>query len=149
MPDLKHAFLIASREYLENVRTRGFWLSLLMLPIILALLSIAPVLLSDTASQSGYAVIDQSGWLNREVQLKVLHEDLRTLLIAWRQNPPPDDLSDIDPDDGAGRDALVEGAAAGSVPSSSAAVMTADAHRPVIFPALGKAPRRFSRQTAV
>ena len=39
---------------------------------------------------------------------------------------------------------FVEGAAAGSVPSSSAAVITADAHRPVIFPALGKAPRRYS-----
>jgi hypothetical protein len=34
----------------------------------------------------------------------------------------------------------VDGAAAGSIPSSNATVITADAHRPVISLSLGKAP---------
>jgi ABC-2 type transport system permease protein len=80
--DRHHAALIAGREYLENVRTRGFWLSLLLLPVILAVLSTAPILLSDTASESGYAVIDRSGWLNSALQRRVLRDDLDIVVAA-------------------------------------------------------------------
>ncbi len=79
--DVRHALLIATREYLENVRTRGFWLSLLLLPLILAVLSIVPIMLADSASTSDYAVLDQSGWLDAELQKQVLHEDL-TLIVT-------------------------------------------------------------------
>ncbi|MCX7064088.1 MAG: hypothetical protein NT024_05875, partial [Proteobacteria bacterium] len=57
------ALLVASREYLENVRTRGFWFSILMMPFVLALVSSAPVLFSDAESAARYAVLDRSGWV--------------------------------------------------------------------------------------
>ncbi len=66
--DVRHALLIAAREYLENVRTRGFWLSLLLLPVVLAVLSIVPIMLADSVSTSDYAVLDHSGWVDPEVQ---------------------------------------------------------------------------------
>ena len=81
--DVRHALLIATREYLENVRTRGFWLSLLLLPLILAVLSIVPIMLADSAATSDYAVLDQSGWLDAELQKQVLREDL-TLIFTTR-----------------------------------------------------------------
>ncbi len=79
--DVRHALLIAAREYLENVRTRGFWLSLLLLPVVLAVLSIVPIMLADSVSTSDYAVLDHSGWVDPEVQKQVLQEDL-TLIVT-------------------------------------------------------------------
>ena len=98
--DVRHALLIAAREYLENVRTRGFWLSLLLLPVVLAVLSIVPIMLADSASTSEYAVLDQSGWVDPEVQKRVLHQDL-TLIVTTlaeqqqEQRPLPDALVDL------------------------------------------------------
>lgn len=119
--DVRHALLIAAREYLENVRTRGFWLSLLLLPIVLAVLSIVPIMLADSASTSDYAVLDYSGWVDPELQKQVLHEDV-TLIVTTlaersadqtaEQRPLPEpltDLADILADEGA-RAALVEAA---------------------------------------
>lgn len=117
--DVRHALLIATREYLENVRTRGFWLSLLLLPVILVVLSVVPIMLTDSASTSNYAVLDQSGWLDPEVQKLVLQEDL-TLIVTTlaersaEQKPqqrtlpePLAGLADLLADEGA-RVALVE-----------------------------------------
>jgi ABC-2 type transport system permease protein len=98
--DVRHALLIATREYLENVRTRGFWLSLLLLPIILAVLSIVPIMLADSASTSDYAVLDHSGWLDAELQKQVLHEDLTLIVttladLVSDQRPLPEPLADL------------------------------------------------------
>jgi ABC-2 type transport system permease protein len=98
--DVRHALLIATREYLENVRTRGFWLSLLLLPIILAVLSIVPIMLADSASTSDYAVLDHSGWLDAELQKQVLHEDLTLIVTTLAdllsdQRPLPEPLADL------------------------------------------------------
>jgi ABC-type Na+ efflux pump permease subunit len=32
---MKYAYLIAVREYLENVKTKGFWIGILLFPVIL------------------------------------------------------------------------------------------------------------------
>jgi len=98
--NVHHALLIAAREYLENVRTRGFWLSLLLLPVVLAVLSIVPIMLADNVSTSDYAVLDHSGWVNPEVQRQVLQEDL-TLIVATlaeqtaEQHPLPEALAEL------------------------------------------------------
>ena len=70
------ALLVATREYLENVRTRGFWVSILMMPFILIVVSIAPMLLSDAEGEARYAVIDQSGWVERAVAARIVHDDV-------------------------------------------------------------------------
>ena len=55
--------LVARREYMENVRTKGFWIGVLAFPLILALSVVVPVLLSETKQARTYAVIDHSGFV--------------------------------------------------------------------------------------
>ena len=75
-PDPAKALLVASREYLENVRTRGFWVSILMMPFILVVVSTAPMLLSDAESEARFAVLDRSGWVERAVAARIIHDDV-------------------------------------------------------------------------
>src|SRR5262245_6219425 len=76
------AWLVASREYLENVRTRGFWVSLLLMPLLLLVLIIAPVLLADVESTARFAVHDKSGWVQRAVAVQIARDDAATLIEA-------------------------------------------------------------------
>ena len=57
---MKRALLVAVREYIENVRTKGFWIGILMLPVILVMVGIVPVLVESTRSAKLYAVVDES-----------------------------------------------------------------------------------------
>jgi ABC-2 type transport system permease protein len=52
---------IARREYLAYVRTPGFWLSLLLLPVGLSLTAIAPLAMMRSAPVPNVAVVDFSG----------------------------------------------------------------------------------------
>ncbi len=70
------AFLVAQREYLENIRTKGFWIGILVFPIMLTLFIAVPALLERTRSSRRYAVVDQSGWLLREVDRRITAGDL-------------------------------------------------------------------------
>jgi len=74
------ALLIAQREYLENVKTRGFWLSILLMPIILALMSTVPILLSESTAEVKYTVIDNSAWVLEAVQKNILKQDVQSVL---------------------------------------------------------------------
>jgi ABC-type Na+ efflux pump permease subunit len=76
------AFLVAQREYLENIRTKGFWIGILVFPIMLTLFIAVPTLLERTKSARQYAVIDQSGWLLREVDRRVTARDLTRVFAA-------------------------------------------------------------------
>jgi ABC-2 type transport system permease protein len=92
------AFLVATREYLENVRTRGFWVSILMMPFILIVVSVAPMLLSDAEGEARYAVIDQSGWVERAVAARIVHDDVAILVATLAHRPPnerPEGLTDL------------------------------------------------------
>ncbi len=82
--DPAKALLVASREYLENVRTRGFWISILMMPIILVVVSTAPMLLSDAESKARFAVLDRSGWVERKVAARIIHDDVAILVAGTR-----------------------------------------------------------------
>ncbi len=52
---------IAGREYLAYVRTPGFWLSILLLPVGLSVLALAPVLMARSTPLPALAVVDLSG----------------------------------------------------------------------------------------
>ncbi len=60
-------YLIARREWLENIRTKTFWIGMLAFPIILTLALVVPTLLEKSKSARTYTVIDRSGWLFEEV----------------------------------------------------------------------------------
>lgn len=52
--------LVAQREYLDNVRTKTFWLGILALPVLLAISIGAGVLLNKLKETRSYAVVDHS-----------------------------------------------------------------------------------------
>ena len=74
--------LVARREYMENVRTKGFWIGVLAFPLILALSVVVPILLIGTKQARTYAVIDHSGFVLKEVEKGILAEDLGIVLRA-------------------------------------------------------------------
>lgn len=76
--------LIAQREYLENVRTKGFWLGILMLPFLLLLVALVPLVVESTREAKHYLVIDQSGWLGEAVQQQIDRDDFAILLTQVR-----------------------------------------------------------------
>jgi ABC-2 type transport system permease protein len=97
-PDPAKALLVATREYLENVRTRGFWISILMMPFILVVVSAAPMLLRDAESEARFAVLDRSGWVERAVAARIIHDDVGLLvasLARMQPNERPEPLADL------------------------------------------------------
>jgi ABC-2 type transport system permease protein len=92
------ALLVATREYLENIRTRGFWISILMMPLILIIVSTAPMLLSGAEGEARFAVLDRSGWVERAVAARIIRDDV-TIAIAklarLPSNERPEGLEDI------------------------------------------------------
>ncbi|MCE2450549.1 MAG: ABC transporter permease [Candidatus Latescibacteria bacterium] len=77
---MRKVALVARREYMEHVRTKGFWIGVLAFPLILALSVVVPVLLSGTKQARTYAVIDHSGFVLEEVEKGILAEDLGIVL---------------------------------------------------------------------
>jgi ABC-2 type transport system permease protein len=57
---MRRTFLVAAREYRQVASTRGFWISLLALPVALAVTIISSVVFHPEAG-SAYMVIDQTG----------------------------------------------------------------------------------------
>ena len=72
--------LVARREYMDHIRTKGFWLGVLAFPLILALSVVVPILLSETKQARTYAVIDHSGFVLAEVEKGILAEDLGVVM---------------------------------------------------------------------
>ena len=59
---MKYSFLVALREYAENVKTRGFWIGILLFPILLAAGFQVPRLLEKYAKPTrNFCVVDPSG----------------------------------------------------------------------------------------
>ena len=55
---MRRVWLIAAREYLAYVRTPGFWLSILLLPIGASTLTLAPMLMRHATPPPALAVVD-------------------------------------------------------------------------------------------
>jgi len=66
---MRNAFLVASREYGENARTKGFWVNLLMFPVLLLVSIKVPEFLQEKAKPvRHYLLVDQSGQFEEAVQ---------------------------------------------------------------------------------
>lgn len=72
---MRNALLVAAREYADNARTKGFWISILMVPVILVgAVFVMRWLDSDATPTRNYVVIDQSGEYDGAIQRRM---DLR------------------------------------------------------------------------
>ena len=77
---IRHIGLIAGREVRENVRTKGFWISVFSVPVLLLIATALPALWRSSAPQLQFAVVDPSGWLGDAVRDRGLTRDLEQVL---------------------------------------------------------------------
>jgi ABC-type Na+ efflux pump permease subunit len=94
------AFLVARREYLENLRTQAFWIGIFIFPVLITMAIAVPIWLERTRSAQPYAVLDRSGWLAAAVEAKAAEADIARALRAaverqrrggpdWERLPEP------------------------------------------------------------
>jgi len=77
---MRKTFLVASREYFENVKTKGFWIGIMILPLLYGVMIAIPILLERAKPAQTYAVIDSSGWLLEAFEKKIEIADLSRVL---------------------------------------------------------------------
>jgi ABC-2 type transport system permease protein len=79
---MRNAFLVAAREYADNARTKGFWIGILMVPLILVgAVFVIGWLESDATPTRHYVVVDQSVAYDGAIQQRM---DLRYAAGAFR-----------------------------------------------------------------
>ena len=78
---MRKPLLVAQREIVESAKTKGFWIGLLLFPVIIILAVGAPVLLARAKSVRTYAVVDSSGWLAEAVERHAAIGDTRRILL--------------------------------------------------------------------
>ncbi|MBN2430936.1 MAG: ABC transporter permease [Acidobacteria bacterium] len=81
---MNKTFLVALREYMENIRTKTFWIGIISMPVILVIASIVPILLEKAKDVRKYAVIDESGWLLQAVEEKAAMRDMGKIFAETR-----------------------------------------------------------------
>jgi ABC-2 type transport system permease protein len=88
---MRKIVLVAQREYLANVRTKGFWFGILFFPVLLSAFIVVPMLLERTKGARQYAVVDRSGWLleaaDRAIAGGDMWEALGTSIERYRSEP--------------------------------------------------------------
>jgi ABC-2 type transport system permease protein len=113
---MRNALLIAAREYAENARTKGFWIGIMMVPVMLVLvIFVTRYLAEDATPIRHYVVVDQTEHYGPEIEkrmdlrfaVKVLRDfqgwvkknrlDAETAEVDF-ENMPPMDMEDFDPD---------------------------------------------------
>ncbi|MFQ5505405.1 MAG: ABC transporter permease [Planctomycetota bacterium] len=57
------SYLVARREYVENLRTKAFWIGIMAFPVLYAVIILVAVLLHKAKDVRKYVVLDESGWL--------------------------------------------------------------------------------------
>lgn len=65
---MRRPWLVAQREFLENVRTKGFWIGIFVLPLLLTLSVVMPAVLEKLRKPRPFAVVDHSGWVLETVR---------------------------------------------------------------------------------
>src|SRR4051812_701824 len=66
---MKYASLVAWREYSENAKTKGFWIGIFLVPLMLLCSIQIPILLEKKGTPTRYFVLlDQSGKLDAVVE---------------------------------------------------------------------------------
>ncbi len=71
---MRHALLIALREFFENAKTKGFWIGILMLPAMFAVVIAISVFLATSTPTRHFVLIDQSGELEDVVEAAITQD---------------------------------------------------------------------------
>lgn len=88
--------LVARREYLENVRTKTFWLGILAFPVLIALSLGAGIVLAKLKETKSYSVLDLSpDRIGERIERASRTVDTNALLKLMRSTGLPQRLQDI------------------------------------------------------
>ena len=85
--------LVAQREFMENVRTKGFWIGILVFPVLLTAGVTVPVLIERTRDARQFAVIDQSGWVLDAIAERIAQDTARFALVRGATSSDEDELN--------------------------------------------------------
>lgn len=75
--------LIAWREYMENVKTKGFWITIMIFPLIFAAMYFLQTALQNATPTRLYILIDQSGQYEQAVATAIEREHQRRILQVF------------------------------------------------------------------
>lgn len=80
-------YLVAEREYTENLRTKAFWIGIFIFPIILVISIVVPRLLERTKDVRRYAIVDYSpnGEISKAAIERGTYPDIGKLYAKVRQ----------------------------------------------------------------
>lgn len=82
---MRYIFLIALREYAENAKTKGFWIGLFMLPLIIAISIGVTAKLGRAEPTRYFVIVDQSGVLGDPIRNSIEWNHQRHVLQALGQ----------------------------------------------------------------
>ena len=88
---MRRSYLVAMREFSDNLKTKTFWIGIFSFPVLLILFIVVPSFLERAREVRRYAVLDRSGWLLKAVEDHAAMPDLKsvftTLVKRYRTNP--------------------------------------------------------------
>ena len=87
---VRNFLLLLRREYLDTVKTKAFWLSLLLVPIIVVVMTVGAVIILSIEDKKRYVVIDRTEGeiVSSLVRERILHEDVDHFLSAVSGGTP-------------------------------------------------------------
>lgn len=96
---MNKTFLVALREYVDNIRTKAFWIGILAFPVILVLATLVPIMLEKTRDVRKYSVVDDSGWLLEAIDQQADARDFTRLFkeVAYRYTSVGKSLDELPP----------------------------------------------------
>jgi ABC-2 type transport system permease protein len=84
---MRKIWQVAQREFLENVRTKSFWIGIFIFPLILGMSIAVPTLLEKSKKARQFAVLDRSGWVLDAVRPKLPESARRFVLVEVNLDP--------------------------------------------------------------
>ncbi len=85
---MNKAMLVAKREFVENLRTKTFWIGILCFPVIIVLAIFIGRILEDSKDVREYAVLDYSEgqWLSKAAKQNAARSDLNRMREKLKAN---------------------------------------------------------------
>ena len=84
-------FIIAKREYMQRIQSKGFWIATLILPLFISSVTVLPSLLASKArTRQSVAVVDETGKVAPELTAKpaAVKDDKPEAEFNLRIEPP-------------------------------------------------------------
>ncbi len=82
---MRRTLLVARREFLENLRTKTFWIGIFSFPVLLTVSIAVPIWLERTKDVREYAVVDESGWLLEAVERRADAPDIEKVFLELKR----------------------------------------------------------------